>query len=134
MTASTSTSPQTSTSTSTCAVPLHFLCPLTEQLMVNPMMTRSGLNFERSAILEHLDSGNDDCPLTGSPLSPAHILPNRRLQAQIQAWRHANGRSAAAAVPAPAATTALSLSGIVTVSSAQKEQVLARRTRPCLAC
>jgi hypothetical protein len=58
--------------------------------MVNPVMTRSGLNFERSAILSWLEK-TGSCPLTRKPLKPSNLFPNKNLENTISFWRKKHG-------------------------------------------
>lgn len=70
-------------------VPDHFVCPLTLQMMKDPLCSKYGHNFERSSILDWLDS-NDTCPITRQPLSPSMLIPNHSLRLRINAWQSAN--------------------------------------------
>nr|GEW60177.1 U-box domain-containing protein 44-like [Tanacetum cinerariifolium] len=47
---------------------LSFYCPITQEVMVDPVETSSGHTFERSAIEKWLKDGSDKCPLTMIPL------------------------------------------------------------------
>lgn len=71
-------------------VPETFICPLTSEVMIRPLMTRSGLNFERSAILEHLQNGNGTCPITKATMRLSDLIPNRVLEEKIARWRFEN--------------------------------------------
>lgn len=71
-------------------IPSSFLCPITHELMQFPLMSRSGLSYERSAILTWLAEHNGTCPLTRQPLSASSLVPNNALRSQIQAWVKAN--------------------------------------------
>lgn len=71
------------------AVPDDFLCPLTMEVMENPLITRFGHSYERSAILEWLQKGKS-CPLTRNPLRPSDLISNLPLKARIQIWRKLN--------------------------------------------
>jgi len=71
-------------------VPSTYICPLTLEVMVYPMVTRSGLYFERAAILRWLEKGMGTCPLTRTPLMPSDLIRDRRLEAQIRFWRENN--------------------------------------------
>jgi U-box domain len=68
------------------AVPDEFICPITRDVMMKPMMTKSGFNFERKAILEWIAKGNDGCPMTRTALSPSKIVPNKALEGRILKW------------------------------------------------
>ena len=68
------------------APPTRFVCPLTLCVMEDPVMTRSGLSFERSAILQWL-SQNSTCPVTRLPMLPSMLAPNVSLGSHIRHWR-----------------------------------------------
>lgn len=71
-------------------IPPEFICPITSEVMIYPLMTRSGINFERSSIIERLQNGNDKCPVTKKVLLPSDLIPNRLLEEQIAKWRFEN--------------------------------------------
>jgi hypothetical protein len=71
-------------------VPAEFFCPLSFTVMDDPLMTRSGLSFERSAVLDWLDKKNECvCPITGGPLLPSMLVPNVPLRIRIRQWINA---------------------------------------------
>ncbi|KAJ8748436.1 hypothetical protein K2173_003331 [Erythroxylum novogranatense] len=71
--------------------PLHsFFCPITKDVMVDPVETSSGQTFERSAIEKWLADGNKFCPLTMNPLDPSILRPNRTLRQSIEEWKDRN--------------------------------------------
>lgn len=72
-------------------VPSEFICPITMELMVHPIATRHGQNFERSAIIAWLRQGGTDCPLTRKPLKMTDLIHNNNLAAKIRKWREING-------------------------------------------
>uniref|UniRef100_A0A7S0F7D3 U-box domain-containing protein n=1 Tax=Craspedostauros australis TaxID=1486917 RepID=A0A7S0F7D3_9STRA len=67
--------------------PDEFICPLTLELMNDPLMDRMGINFEREAIMEWLNRGNNSCPLTRKPLSYSKLVPNAQLRLKIDQWK-----------------------------------------------
>ena len=77
--------------TKSITIPADFICPLSQQIMVQPLMTRSGRHFERSAILAWLDGGKERCPITGERLKPSDLIPDRRLEALVSFWRENHG-------------------------------------------
>jgi U-box domain len=79
------------TSASQQQIPADFVCPLTKQVMKDPVMSKYGYHFERSAILQHLDSGDNFCPITGNPLRPSNLVSNKTLQWKIKYWAKKNG-------------------------------------------
>jgi hypothetical protein len=75
-------------------VPSEFICPITMEMMVHPIATRYGQNFERSAIFKWLFEGSGECsccPLTRKPLNMSDLIPNHKLAAKIQKWCENNG-------------------------------------------
>eukprot|EP00756_Hemistasia_phaeocysticola_P018819 Hpha_TRINITY_DN15619_c4_g8::TRINITY_DN15619_c4_g8_i1::g.99400::m.99400 len=66
--------------------PDRYQCPLTLVLMEDPVMTRTGHNFERKAILEWLRH-NDTCPQTRSFLDPDGLFPNLALREEVHDWK-----------------------------------------------
>jgi hypothetical protein len=78
-----------STEVSDFTVPDHFLCPLTLEPMKNPLASKYGHNFERSAILDWL-STKETCPITRQPLTVSKLIPNNMLRLKIKAWETAN--------------------------------------------
>eukprot|EP01062_Namystynia_karyoxenos_P000382 TRINITY_DN10124_c0_g1_i1.p1 TRINITY_DN10124_c0_g1~~TRINITY_DN10124_c0_g1_i1.p1 ORF type:complete len:268 (+),score=62.05 TRINITY_DN10124_c0_g1_i1:76-804(+) len=81
--------------------PGRFVCPITTEVMVSPVMTRSGINYERAAIEQWLRV-NPHCPSTREALSASDLYPNRALQEEIAEWRRGRGLPEPAA-PAPGA-------------------------------
>jgi hypothetical protein len=88
----------TTTTTSDCFeyeyendIPENFICPLTLQIYTDPLMSRSGKNFERKAIIEWLDRGNPTCPLTRQPLGLSLLVPNARLRIEVEEWKRKHG-------------------------------------------
>jgi len=72
-------------------IPQSYICPLTLEIMDDPLMDRRGMNFERKAILEWLHRGNSTCPLTREPLSYSKLIPNAQLRFQIDQWKTLKG-------------------------------------------
>ncbi|KAL9644702.1 hypothetical protein ABK040_012356 [Willaertia magna] len=52
-----------------------FICPITQQLMVDPVIIETGHTFERKSIEEWLKS-NNTCPITRTPLLLKSLTPN----------------------------------------------------------
>ena len=64
-------------------LPAEFLCPLTLQLMVDPVVTCDGNTYERRAIALWL-SQHDTAPLTGEPLRSKELFPCTFARIQIR--------------------------------------------------
>ena len=71
--------------------PRGFLCPITLEVMADPVLcAKSGYTYERAAI-EAAISGNPIDPMTRARISLADLVPNRALKDQIDAWRETRG-------------------------------------------
>jgi hypothetical protein len=67
-------------------IPSHFFCPITHEVMREPLMSKNGIRYESSAIMDWLASHNNTCPMTRQPLNVSVLMRNRRLQGEIQCW------------------------------------------------
>lgn len=65
--------------------PEDFFCPITQELMTDPVMSPDGQNYEKAAIENWLSNHNTD-PMTRSPLALDQLYTNTLLKAQIEAW------------------------------------------------
>ena len=54
----------------------HFQCPLTGQPLVDPVCDKDDVAYERTAILQHLASGNGASPVTKGPPANVFALPH----------------------------------------------------------
>ena len=56
--------------------------------MIDPLMTRHGLSYERAAIIDHITlQRNPFCPKTKQPLSVRDLIPNYKLRVEIINYR-----------------------------------------------
>lgn len=69
---------------------LSFYCPITKDVMVDPVETSSGHTFERSAIEKWLADGNYVCPISRIRLDTYALRPNKTLQQSIEEWKDRN--------------------------------------------
>lgn len=67
-----------------------FMCPITRELMVDPVETSSGHTFDRSAIEKWFSDGNNLCPKTLMPLDTSVLRPNKTLRQSIEEWKERN--------------------------------------------
>jgi len=65
------------------SVPDEFCCPLTHDIMHDPVVTVDGLAYERSAIAKWL-TRSQSSPLTGAPLASTLLIDNVSLRGQIR--------------------------------------------------
>ncbi|XP_027354584.1 U-box domain-containing protein 8-like [Abrus precatorius] len=64
----------------------HFKCPISLQVMSDPVVLSSGHTFDRSSIQRWLDAGHRTCPITKLPLpdhASASLIPNHALRSLI---------------------------------------------------
>lgn len=80
----------------------EFNCPITQDIMANPVTTPCRHTFESTAIGDWIDLGHT-CPLCRAPISRAELSPNTELRAQI-AREH--GPVTETSHPMPASTVA----------------------------
>lgn len=74
----------------TVDIPEEFICPLTLELMRDPVVSRYGHSYERDAILRWLAKGHAECPLSRRPMGLKDLVSNHRLKAQIRRWQLEN--------------------------------------------
>ncbi|KAL9244441.1 hypothetical protein vseg_018216 [Gypsophila vaccaria] len=72
-------------------VPEDFLCPISHELMIDPVTLATGHTFERTAILTWFKRGNLRCPITRTALKGAILVPNKAVQSMISKWCAAHG-------------------------------------------
>lgn len=77
-------------------VPSHFVCPLTHDMMRDPVVASDGYTYERSAV-EGWMTNNSHSPMTGAKLEDTKLVPIIPLKNAIQEWCNQQ----AAAVPPP---------------------------------
>jgi len=64
------------------AIPHHFLCPILQEVMTDPVRTVDGHTYERAAI-ERWFLDHETAPLTNCVLSSKALTPHETLRAQI---------------------------------------------------
>ncbi|XP_046563598.1 WD repeat, SAM and U-box domain-containing protein 1-like [Haliotis rubra] len=72
-------------------VPDEYLCPITREIMHDPVIAADGYTYDKSAIKSWIESGKDRSPMTNSLLPSNNLTPNRTLKMLIQ--RFVNGHS-----------------------------------------
>ncbi|NXU46566.1 WSDU1 protein, partial [Drymodes brunneopygia] len=66
-------------------VPDEFLCPITRELMNDPVIATDGYSYEREA-MENWISNRRSSPMTNLPLHSPTLTPNRTLKMAISRW------------------------------------------------
>ncbi|KAL9371696.1 hypothetical protein Peur_036836 [Populus x canadensis] len=75
----------------TPVIPDDFRCPISLELMKDPVIVSTGQTYERSCIEKWLEGGHDTCPKTLQKLTSAALTPNYVLRSLIAQWCEANG-------------------------------------------
>ncbi|PVH32881.1 hypothetical protein PAHAL_9G514000 [Panicum hallii] len=77
---------------STCPViPDDFRCPISLDLMKDPVIVATGQTYERGCIERWLEAGHHTCPKTQQKLPNKSLTPNYVLRSLITQWCEANG-------------------------------------------
>ena len=66
-------------------VPDDYVCPITAEIMTDPVSTADGFTYERTAILEWLQT-KDTSPSTGAKLEHKTVTPNLSLRSMIRSF------------------------------------------------
>lgn len=73
-------------SASDIAFPTDFRCPISLDLMRDPVVVATGQTYDRDSIKLWIESGHNTCPKTGQTLAHTELIPNRALRNLIAMW------------------------------------------------
>ncbi|XP_047136348.1 WD repeat, SAM and U-box domain-containing protein 1 isoform X1 [Hydra vulgaris] len=76
-------------------IPHEYLCPITLELMTDPVIAADGYTYERAFISMWLDAGNETSPMTNAPLANRLLVPNRSLKNIIKSYFEPAGSNCA---------------------------------------
>ncbi|XP_054813798.1 E3 ubiquitin-protein ligase PUB23-like [Prosopis cineraria] len=84
-------------------VPQYFVCPISLQIMKDPVTTLTGITYDRESIEQWLLKAKDHkCPVTKQPLPRgSDLTPNHTLRRLIQAWCSENAAHGVDRIPTP---------------------------------
>eukprot|EP01018_Ginkgo_biloba_P019742 Gb_26429 [translate_table: standard] len=85
----------------TVQIPYHFRCPISLDLMRDPVILCTGQTYDRSSIEKWVASGNTTCPVTMQNLQDFTLIPNHTLRRLIQEWCVANSSRGIERIPTP---------------------------------
>ncbi|XP_077244165.1 U-box domain-containing protein 16-like [Tasmannia lanceolata] len=63
--------------------PADFRCPISLDLMRDPVIVSTGQTYDRASISRWIESGHATCPKTGQSLSHTDLVPNQALKSLI---------------------------------------------------
>ncbi|KAE9463816.1 hypothetical protein C3L33_04253, partial [Rhododendron williamsianum] len=72
------------------SIPSYFRCPLSLELMLDPVILASGQTYDRASIKKWLDNGISRCPKTRQKLSHTNLITNYTVKALIENWETEN--------------------------------------------
>ncbi|WOH13268.1 hypothetical protein DCAR_0832777 [Daucus carota subsp. sativus] len=98
------------------SIPTHFRCPISLDLMKDPVTLSSGITYDRQSIETWIEAGNNTCPITKQELSTLEPIPNHTIRKMIQDWCVVNSSYGIERIPTPR----------IPVTSRQVTEMLAR--------
>ncbi|XP_057732188.1 E3 ubiquitin-protein ligase CHIP [Arachis stenosperma] len=72
-------------------VPDYLCCRITLDIFHDPVITPSGITYERAVILDHLQKVGRFDPVTREPLDPSQLVPNLAIKEAVQAYLDTHG-------------------------------------------
>ncbi|XP_016120173.1 WD repeat, SAM and U-box domain-containing protein 1-like [Sinocyclocheilus grahami] len=66
--------------------PDEYLCPITREIMKDPVIAADGYSYEREAIESWINTKSRTSPMTNLPLQTTLLTPNRTLKMAILRW------------------------------------------------
>lgn len=75
---------------STVNIPDEFRCPISLDLMKDPVIVSSGHTYDRISIAEWINSGHHTCPKSGQRLIHTALIPNYALKSLVHQWCYEN--------------------------------------------
>lgn len=64
--------------------PSSFYCPISMEIMAEPVMVATGHTYDKDCIERWLSQGHRTCPVTGQKLRHLELVPNFALRTAIQ--------------------------------------------------
>jgi hypothetical protein len=82
-------------------VPWYFRCPISLELMRDPVTVSTGQTYDRASIESWVATGNTTCPVTRTALADFTLIPNHTLRRLIQEWCVAHRSMGVERIPTP---------------------------------
>ncbi|XP_059439697.1 U-box domain-containing protein 21-like [Corylus avellana] len=99
-------------------IPTNFRCPISLDLMKDPVTLSTGITYDRQSIETWIDCGNQTCPITNQVLRNLEPIPNHTLRKMVQDWCVENQSYGIERIPTPR----------IPVSSAEVSEILSKIT------
>ncbi|KAK8496779.1 hypothetical protein V6N13_000136 [Hibiscus sabdariffa] len=71
-------------------IPDEFRCPISLDLMKDPVIVASGHTYDRSSIAQWINTGHHTCPKSGQRLIHMALIPNYALKSLVHQWCQEN--------------------------------------------
>ncbi|CAD5187923.1 unnamed protein product [Musa acuminata subsp. malaccensis] len=72
-------------------IPKDFCCPISLDLMKDPVVVSTGQTYDRASITQWIEEGHRTCPNSRQTLANSRLRPNRALRNLISQWCAAYG-------------------------------------------
>ncbi|XP_074267781.1 U-box domain-containing protein 21-like [Silene latifolia] len=82
-------------------IPNHFRCPISLDIMKDPVTLCTGITYDRENIEKWIESGNITCPMTNQVLRSLEPIPNHTIRRMIQDWCVENRAHGVERIPTP---------------------------------
>ncbi|WOL04101.1 hypothetical protein Cni_G12822 [Canna indica] len=82
-------------------IPHHFRCPISLELMRDPVTVCTGQTYDRPSIESWVATGNTTCPVTRVHMADFTLIPNHTLRRLIQEWCVAHRSLGVERIPTP---------------------------------
>lgn len=82
-------------------IPSYFRCPVSLDLMKDPVTLSTGITYDRESIEKWVESGNKTCPVTNQTLPTSDQIPNHAIRKMIQNWCVENKSYGVERIPTP---------------------------------
>uniref|UniRef100_A0A7N0T6I2 RING-type E3 ubiquitin transferase n=1 Tax=Kalanchoe fedtschenkoi TaxID=63787 RepID=A0A7N0T6I2_KALFE len=66
--------------------PSHFICPILQEVMMEPCVAADGYTYDRNAIEKWLEK-KENSPMTNLPMPSKNLIPNYTLLSAIMEWK-----------------------------------------------
>ncbi|KAK3018519.1 hypothetical protein RJ639_005269 [Escallonia herrerae] len=82
-------------------IPSHFRCPISLDLMKDPVTLSTGITYDRESIETWMEAGNNTCPITNQVLKTPEPIPNHAIRKMVQGWCVENKSYGIERIPTP---------------------------------
>ncbi|KAF3571350.1 hypothetical protein F2Q69_00061520 [Brassica cretica] len=83
-------------------IPTFFLCPISLDIMKDPVIVSTGITYDRDSIEKWLFTGKKNtCPVTKQVITETDLTPNHTLRRLIQSWCTLNASHGIERIPTP---------------------------------